>query len=224
MADQPLQSKETQENNEGDIDVQEEAQDDKNVEIRVQKALEQRDEERKKTEELQKKLEDLETKLESFSNQQANTSNEDNEVFTDEEEKVLQRAAKFLEKNGFVKKDDLKQVEAITKRGQMMTELQNKYNNTDYPDFKPDEVMVYAQKNGFGENLESAYFSMHRDAILRVDAKKLNTQTVDSEKPTGAETGNPEITRADIENMDVNEWQKNKAKIMSAFRKAATGR
>lgn len=201
MTEQDLQSKETQENNEINTQVIEDNSEDKNTEIRVKKAIEQRDEERKARLELENRLQELESKLNSSTKQELVDDGE----YTKEEIQALEKAASYFAKKGFVTKDVLSESERVTKRGQEMKRLQDKYRETDYPDFNPDEVLVYAKQNGFGDNLEAAYKSLHLEAIISVESKK-RANTVDSEKPTGSATSQPSVTRGDISNMTDEEF------------------
>lgn len=142
---------------------------------------------------------------------------QDDESLTREEELALERIDKAMRSKGYVKRDDLE----ADREAEKITSLQGKYNGSDgLPKFVPDDVVVYAKRNGYGRNYEQAYKAMHFDAIVQVAQRRQNLQVPDSEKPTGGErkpaTG--EFTKEDIAKMSDAEYEANREKILSTVR------
>lgn len=165
--------------------------------------------------ELRSQVGDLSKQLEELK-EQISARQEDTGVdeLTYDEQASLQRISKALREQGFTTKDDLN----VTQRALKLDKLSDKWGGKNgYPKFIADDVVVYAKKNGFGENYEAAFRDMHYDAFVQVDATKLGNapKPPTTEKPGGGEQDAPEtdLTREKIEAMSDAEYEKNRDKI-----------
>jgi len=106
--------------------------------------------------------------------------------------------------------------------------LSQKYSGKDgYPKFDSEEVNAYAKKNGFGNNYEAAYNDLHRDAIIRVEAKKLNQDPKVPTSESPASQGERSITQEgltpeQVANMSDEEYEKNREKILQGLKQTST--
>jgi len=149
-------------------------------------------------------------------------------TLTAEEEAQMAQIDKLLKQRGYVKEDDLKASERVSKRAIQLERLSEKYNGGNgYPKFDAGEVIAHARENGFSdEQLERAFKDLHYEAFVRIDAEKLAKSNVpDSEKPTGADRAfNSQFTRSSIEDMSSEDWEKNRGNILQRLRAAATSK
>lgn len=189
---------------------------------RFKEVLSELKEEREARKDLEAQIQELRSTVQS--------QNEDQEdSFTEDEERALDKILIGLrKKGGIVSKDDLAEVNRIQERANLQKELQREYNgNNGYPKFDVVEVTEHAKKNGFGDNLKAAYKDLHYNAIVKVEAKKLNTpvEEVESERPSGGSRKIAgEYTPEDIANMSDEEWAKNGDSIYAKFKRSVVGK
>lgn len=175
--------------------------------------------EKEKREQLEEQLEELRAQVNS------QNSKQEEDVYTEEEEKALERIDKGLKKRGYLTKAELDEVQRTQERAQALKELQKEYSGENgYPKFDAAEVMAHAKKEGIG-NLRAAYRDLHHNAIVKVEAKRNTTETVDSESPTGgAREVAADLDPAKIANMSDAEWAKKGPSIMQKFKNSIYGK
>lgn len=158
--------------------------------------------------ELNQKVQELESRI-----QQKQDEGEE----TDVEEAALRKIERRMEQK-FAKKEDL----SADRQALQFERLSEKYNGSNgYPKFVPVDVVSYAKRNGFGNNIEAAYKQMHFDTIVNVEAgRKGQINVPTSEKPTGGERQQEgsTLTPQDIAEMSDEEYEKNRDKILQAAR------
>lgn len=195
---------------------------------RLDKVIEQREEALRELSTVKEKLESLESLKDEVAELKNSVSkkNDDGEVFTREEEDALSKIDKGLKNKGYITQDQLDEMRRIDERNREINRLSDKYKKgSGFPEFKTDEVLVYANKKGFGGNLEAAYRDLHWEAITQVLSKGQETEVVESEKPTGGDRiKGTSVTTSQIANMDINEYSQNRDDIMGKFKKAIFGR
>lgn len=165
--------------------------------------------------ELKQTVTDLQTQIDDL--KQSISTKQDTGEETDEEEVALRKIEKRME-GKFAKVEDVdSERQALT-----FDRLSDKYNGSNgYPRFVPVDVVAYARTKGYGKNYEAAYNDMHREAIVQVEVKKLNTSKAPtSEKPSGGDkqAEGDTISATDIANMSDEEYEKNRTKILQAVR------
>lgn len=190
---------------------------------RFKQVIEKLHQSNKTIEELQEQLASLK---ESVNQRQEQTGQ--NEL-TDDERIALEKIDRQLKARGYVTKEELESSNRIEKRAIQIEKLSDKYDGTNgYPKFVAEDIIEFAEERGLRDNLEDAYFMMHRPTIIDIEAKKrFNTPNVpSSEKPTGGSRQAPiaEFTPEQIAQMSDEEWAKNESKIMSAFKASVTGK
>lgn len=144
------------------------------------------------------------------------------EEWTDDERAAYAKITRGLKKDGYITKNEYDEDQRVNRTAAAYEKLSGKYDGKNgYPKFVPVDVQKYAQEHGIG-NLEAAYKEMHWQAIVQVEAKKLNEGPTPptSEKPGNAEhkIAGTEKTREDIAIMSDEEWAKNEEKIMKNFK------
>lgn len=197
---------------------------------RLDKVIEQREKALEELNSLKEKVETIDALKEEIENLKQSVTRKDdaNDTFTKEEEDALSRIDKGLRSRGYLTKEEFEEQRRIEFRNSEINRLSSKYvKGSGYPEFKPEEVLVYAKKRGFGDNLESAYRDMHWEAITQMIAKKgiSEIEPPDSEKPIGGDrqkaTG---LSTSEIAEMDINEYEKSRNDIMTKFRKSIFGK
>ena len=167
---------------------------------------------------------DLKTRLDNLesvvSERQVRTGEEG---FTEEEQVALIKIENELLKRGFAKKEDVEQTTRVNQRAQTLEKLTAKYGgDSEYPKFDNADVVEHAKKNGFGENYEAAYFDLHRQGIIEIEARKLANmpETIQSEKPTGGARHAPqgELTVEQIQNMSDEEYEQKRGQILAGIK------
>lgn len=174
-----------------------------------------------KDEEIATLKQELEAVKTQVSQRQERTGDDD---VTEEERAAIDKIGKQL-KSTYVTKEELEQERRVNRRAFELDRLGEVYNGSNgYPKFEGKNVALYAQENGYGDNLEAAYFSMHRNAIIETEGKKWAkaNQPGSSEQPTGGERQSPlgDVTPDQIEKMSDTDFDK----LMLSFKKQATGR
>lgn len=196
---------------------------------RLDKVIEQREDALEQLETLKAKVEDIDTlkaQLEELKESVSNKNTNNDDTFTREEEDALSKIDKGLKAKGYLTKEELDERDRINNRNYEITRLADKYKKgSGFPEFKTDEVLVYAKKKGFGENLEAAYRDLHWDAITQVMSKGGGLEPVDSEKPVGGEREKgTQLTRGDIAEMELHDYEKSRSTIMDKFKKSIFGK
>lgn len=196
---------------------------------RLDKVISQREEALSKLSGLEEEVESLKSLKDEIAElrESVNKKNEDDsEAFTKEEEDALEKIDKGLKGRGYVTKEELQELRRIDTRSNEVNRLSDKYKKgSGFPEFKTDEVLVYAKKKGFGDNLEAAYRDLHWEAIKQVYSKGGGIEPPDSEKPTGGEREKgTQTTTSQILEMDPNEYEKNRDSIFQKFRKGVFGK
>ncbi len=231
MNDEDVQSKSEEKEVIAD-EVDNDVSDDQMVpKSRLDKVIEQREQAQDELSSLKEKIEDidtLKTELAELRESVSQKKNESDDGFTREEEDALAKIDRGLKAKGYLTKEELDERDRISNRNNQIDKLSSKYTKgSGFPVFKADEVLVYAKKMGFGNNLEAAYRDMHWDAITQVIAKRQGEgfEPVNSEKPIGGErqTGT-ELTTSAVAEMDDSEYEKNRSTILGKFRKSIFGK
>lgn len=211
---------------EGEVTVDSDSSEQMIPKSRLDKVIEQREEERILREAKEEELRLAKEKLEQI--EQSKTVSQDSDTFTKDEEDALAKIERGLKQRKFVTIEDLEEQRRIDQRNLQIKELSGKYTKgSGYPEFKTDEVMVYAKKYGYGDNLEAAYKALHFDAIVQAEAQKRigGIEPPDSEKPVGGErTKIAGISTTQIKEMSDAEYEKAREDIMTKFKKSVTGK
>ena len=143
-------------------------------------------------------------------------------LLTDEEKRALDLIDREFKRRGFVTKDELEDVRKVQTRAQQFSDLSKKYDGTTgYPKFESPDVLEYAKQHGYGEDYENAYYGLHREAIIDVEAKRrAGIEVPTSEKPIGGEkiTTKTEYTPEDIRKMSEEEFEQLKASLKASVR------
>lgn len=194
---------------------------------RLDKVIEQREDALEQLETLKSKVEDIDTLKAQLAELKESVSGKNTEdTFTREEEDALSKIDKGLKAKGYLTQEQLDERDRINNRNYEINKLTDKYKKgSGFPEFKTDEVLVYAKKKGFGENLEAAYRDLHWDAITQVMSKGGGLEPVDSEKPVGGEREKgTQLTRGDVAEMELHDYEKNRSTIMDKFKKSIFGK
>lgn len=220
LNDAPLQS--NQEEDKGEVTPKQDPSDNLTPDHpRFKQVLEDNKEFRIQNEQLQQKLEAIEAKI---SQRQQETGIEE---LTPEEASAIEKIDHQMKARGYMTKDEFQQELRVEKVAGNISRLAERHNGQDgMPKFVPEEVVAYAKANGYGDNLDAAYNSMHFDTIVAIKAKKMSNtpQAPDSEKPTGGEERNApglEITPETIASMDDSEWAQKGPDILAAIKQNA---
>lgn len=232
MADNeaPLQSEEEEVTTSDEQAVDNEGEERMIPKSRLDKVIEQREELKAKYEETTGKLSSLEDTIkklqDSIEKKQTQTSGA---AFTPEEQQALDKIDQGLRERGYITRSEQEEMARIQQRNSELNRLQDKYKKgSGYPQFKADDVIVYAEKRGFGDNLEAAYRDMHFDAFIQAELKRSQdggTRPPDSEKPVGgARDTATQVTRQNIASMSNSEYEQNREAILKKFKQSATGR
>jgi len=179
-----------------------------------------------KNHELAATIEDLKGQLEEVKNGIAARQNESgDDDITPEEQAAIDKIAKGLIKRGYVATpEDL----SSDRKARDYERLSNKYDGKgEYPKFEPVAVEVFAKQRGI-TNLEDAYFSVHKAAIIQIEAKKQAkiVEVPDSERPGKSSMpqsaeGKP-LTPEDIENMSNEDYEANRTAILASLKPKAS--
>ena len=193
---------------------------------RLDSVIAQREEMKEKYEQTSEELKELKDTVkelqDSVSRKQTETHDE---AFTSEEEQALSKIERALKQRKFVTTEQLEELKNITKRNSVIERLQDKYGKgSGYPEFKTDDVMIHAKRNGFGDNLEAAYRDMHFDAFVQMAARKSSVEPPDSEKPVGGEREAKTDITGKVAEMDLSDYEQNRNDILSRFRRSVLGR
>jgi TolA-binding protein len=173
----------------------------------------------KERNELREQIESLRSEINQIKNNSINNSGESG--LSAEEEKAIALLEKELARRGFARIDDVKANSNAEKRAIKLETLGEKYNGSNgLPAFDSVEVISYAKENGFGDNYEQAYKSMHFDAIVSHEAKKRSSvNPPSSERPSGGdrsfETG---LSVDHIKSMSPAEYEKSRLDILRKLR------
>lgn len=164
---------------------------------------------------LRKELDEVKQRIET---RQDKTG--DNEL-TDDERQALNKIKLNL-KDEYVRKEDLEEERRINKMSMQFERLTDRFDGKNgYPKFVAADVAAFAAKRGHND-MEAAYRDMHFDAIVGVEAKKLQQKPTApvSEKPTGSTHSAPEtdLTAEQIANMSDEDYEKHRSKILSAVK------
>lgn len=170
-------------------------------------------------------VESLKAELEELKQSVSTRQTEDGtDTLLPDERAAMEKIREQLRRSGeFVTKEELDNERRTTQMASEMARLSKEFDGTNgYPKFDRQEVLAYAKSKGFGNNLEDAYYSLHRPAIIQVEAKKIGRVDVpDSERPTASDKKSPgalEVTSQDIANMSDAEYERNRAKILSSIK------
>jgi len=174
-------------------------------------------------ENLQALQNDMDELKQTIQNRQQNTGNEE---LTTEEQEAMAKIERQMQAKGYVKKEDLEADKRVERRAQQITKLEDQHDGTDgYPRFVKEDVVEFAKRRGI-DDLSIAYRELHFDAIVQVEAKKgTGGNPPGSEPPTGGEKGKPggsEFTPEDIAAMSPEDYEKNRAKILSGLKPSGT--
>jgi vacuolar-type H+-ATPase subunit I/STV1 len=195
---------------------------------RMDKVIEQREDFKAKYEENTEKLTSLEDTVKELQEKIDKKEENKSDAFTREEEDALSKIDRGLKQRGYLTKAELEELRSIDARNNEINRLQGKYHKgSGYPEFKTDEIMVYAAKKGFGNNLEAAYRDMHWEDITQIIAQKKGEglEPPDSEKPTGADRPKQtELTGEQVKEMTPAEWNEKGPSIMEKFKRSVFGR
>lgn len=181
---------------------------------RFKQVLEERNEYKKTTEELKAELSELKELV--LARQTETNSSE----FTSDELAAIEKIDKALKSRGYLTKDVLDATNSQQKTAMQLEKMENKYDGSNgYPKFDPSEVLAYSRKKGISD-LEDAYFSLHRQAIIQVEAKRESPQVPTSEKPTKADKPSPlgEISPQDLKEMSLGEWEQKRERILASLK------
>jgi hypothetical protein len=231
MADDkaPLQPEEEEVNSE-QVENTEDGEEKMIPKSRMDRVIEQREAFKSKLEESTSKLTSLEETVKKLQ-ESIESQNKANSgvAFTDEEKQALDKIDKGLRERGYVTREEQEAMARIQNRNAELTRLTDKYKKgTGYPVFKADEVMIYAEKKGFGDNLEAAYRDLHFDAFIQAELDRTQgtgTQPPDSEKPIGgARDAATQVTRKAIAEMTPAEYEQHRESLLKQFKSSATGR
>lgn len=231
MADNKVHSKSEEE--EVVIDDSQDNSDDLNNSMvpksRLDKVIEQREkaiEELSTYKEKAEEIDSLKRELEELKQSVIKKPVEPNDVFTREEEEALSKIDKGLRGKGFLTQEQFDEWQRVERRNNEVNRLSDKYKKgSGYPEFKADEVMVYAKQKSFGENLEAAYRDLHWEAITQVISSKKDIEVPESEKPSGGDrVKGTQVSTTDIAKMSDQEYEQNRGDIMTKFKNAIFGR
>lgn len=170
---------------------------------------------------LQQQIEDIRQDIRS------GRSNDDDDL-SSEEKAALERINSNLRKNGFLTKDEAR--EMVTRelnserRANEYRRLEGNYSGKDgYPKFDSVDVQSFADERGYS-NLEEAYFGLHRQAIIEVEARKRANMIVpSSEKPANSDRSiDSQINAQDVSQMSDEDYEKNRSKILAAMKAGAS--
>lgn len=169
---------------------------------------------------------DLLDRLDNLEKQSSRGTVKEEDQLTLEEEAALNKIDKSLRNKGFLTKEQLDERDRVFNRKLTLDKLQEKYaGGNKYPKFNSEEVLEYSKRNGFGDNLEAAYFDMHREAIIKVEAEKLagGKEVPQSEAPANGEVRIPqtELTAQDVSKMSDAEWEAKRGEILTGIKSAA---
>jgi len=188
---------------------------------RFKEVLQRAKEAEEKSAELERKLEDLSEQI------RTRQAKDDDDSLTEEEERALAKInAQLRKRYNFATKDDLEQLSSVEKRALTHDKLSTRFDGTNgYPKYDSLEVTEYAKRNGFGDNYEAAYKVLHHDAIVKVEARRLNESPTppSSERASGGDRTieGTQITPAKISAMDINDWEQNREKVLASIKDAA---
>ena len=226
MKDDTVHSKSEEEEVIPDESVDDNVSDDSQMipKSRLDKVISQREEALNELESVKEKVSELESLKDEIAELKESLKNRDDSEFTKDEEDALAKIDKGLKSRGYLTKAEFEETQRIDKRNSTIEKLADKYKRgSGYPEFRTDQVLVYAKKNGFGENLEAAYRDMHWDAIAQAIQKGTSMEPPDSEKPTGGERQKgTQLTTDQISDMDLGEYDKSGA--FERFRKSIFGK
>ena len=192
---------------------------------RLDKVIAQREEALEKMSVMEEKVSEIDSLKEEIEKLKSSKKSE-GESFTEEETGALKKIKTGI-KDEFMTREEFEEQKRIEQRESKIRTLSDKYKKgSGYPEFKADEILVYAKKNDFGSNLEAAYRDMHWEAIKQVLSKSgSEVEVPDSEKPTGGDrVKGTSVTTTQIANMDESEYEKNRGDIMTKFKNAIFGR
>lgn len=165
---------------------------------------------------VKQELEDLKAKI---AERQDRTGDDE---LTEDERLAMAKINKQLE-GRYVTKEQLDEERRVTTRAAKLERLSGVYDGSNgYPKFVSKDVTMYAEANGYGDNVEAAYYDMHRQAIINTEAKRLAKapEPGRSEQPTGGERQipNTELTPEQIANMSDSEYEKHREKILAGIK------
>lgn len=191
---------------------------------RFKQVLERAKTAEERTDQLSRELAELKTQI----NTRRDETN--NDELTSDERAAIERIDREFQKRGYVRKDEVNDFIArelgTEKRAQEYRRLTERFDGSNgLPKFIAEDVQEFAKRKGYGD-LEEAYFGLHRDAVIDVEAKKRSGNSVpSSEKPTGGDrsTSAPEFTREKIAAMSPEEYEKNAPKIHAWLKAQANG-
>lgn len=175
-----------------------------------------------KLHEKDKTIDELKVELEKIKDQISQRQEDTGEQLTQDEVLALDKIDKSLRKErGYLTRDDLEREVRIERNARNLEKLSETYNGTNgYPKFIPEDVVSYAEENGFGSNYMAAYKQMHFDALVNLEAKKQNVTPPTSERPTGGERSfGEDLTSEKIGQMSDEEYEKKRETILSNLKK-----
>jgi hypothetical protein len=173
---------------------------------RFKDVIKERNAEREKREAAERERDELRKQIEE---RQEATGDDD---LTEEEQRAVDKLDKVFRKRGYV-------TQSVMNRESTLTKLSQDHNGQDgLPKFVAIDVIEYAKKNGFGENYEAAYKTMHHDAIVQTEARKYagSRGVPMSEQPAGGDRQAPvQFTPEEIASMSPDEYEKHRASFLS---------
>lgn len=184
---------------------------------RFKQVVEKLHQSEKTNEDLQQRLADLEERI---SKRQERTGDDE----MDESEKAaLDKIERQLKARGYVTQDVLTEKQRVERMAYDFDRYSNKYDGANgYPKFVAADVAAHMKKKGI-DDMEEAYFSLHRPAIIEVEAKKLAGKPIvpTSEKPSGGTREQPvtEVTPEQIAQMSDQDYEKYRENLLAGFKK-----